>query len=162
MNTRLTFSIVPWAVLLAACSTTATIAQKTRVDEGRILRGTQSTIIIEGSRGAEVIERSDVDDIDHPGNVHALVGGLLFGYGLFNIGSGASKCETRGAAFCVGVFTPAAVGAGLLAWGFAVWSASVHRAREPNPGRIELTWSPWLWRSAGKGSQAGSSLALHF
>jgi hypothetical protein len=112
------------------CSTTATI---TRISgppiEASIEGGSPSSIVLEG--GA-VVSRNDIRDVDHPGNVHAVVGGVILGYGLLNIAAAASTCGDSGEfvskgeqnAFCVGMVTPALVGLGMTIWGLVVNSES--------------------------------------
>jgi hypothetical protein len=93
--------------------------------EAKILRSNHDSLFIETSGGGEmVVPRSEVTDIDHPGNVVAVVGGAIGGYGLLNIAVGLSHCDTMGAAYCTGVFTPAAVGIPMLIYGLVVWNDS--------------------------------------
>jgi hypothetical protein len=101
------------------CSTTATIARTNGPPiEASIEGGSPSSIVLEG--GA-IVSRNEITEVDHPGNVHAVVGGVILGYGLLNIAAGASTCGDSGEfpskgeqnAFCVGMVTPALLGLGM-------------------------------------------------
>lgn len=109
-----------------ACSTTATIYRSNgMMMEGSIEGGSPSSITVTPNYGApQEVPRSDITEIDHPGNVHALVGGIVLAYGVANIAVGMEECERQGGAFCVGVFTPAVIGTGMLIWGLATWIGS--------------------------------------
>jgi hypothetical protein len=112
-----------------ACSTTATIYRNSgMMMEGSIIGGSRDAILVEPNHGPrQEVPRDDIAEIDHPGNVHALVGGIVLAYGIGNIAVGMDECQNRTdqqAAFCVGVFTPAALGAGMLIWGLATWVGS--------------------------------------
>ena len=109
-----------------ACSTTATIYRSNgMMMEGSIEGGSPDSITVAPSYGApQEVPRSDITEIDHPGNVHALVGGIVLAYGIANIAVGMEECERQGGAYCVGVFTPAAIGTGMLIWGLATWISS--------------------------------------
>jgi hypothetical protein len=118
------------ASLLAGCSTTATISRNSGADiEGSIRGGTPHSVLVDSeSSGQYSIPRSDIREIDHPGNVHAVVGGVLLGYGVLNIALGLETCQNEAEfssqaqqnAFCVGMVTPAVLGAGMLLWGLIV------------------------------------------
>lgn len=92
--------------------------------EGRIVGGSRDSIFVADDQGGEhEIPRSDVTDIDYPGNVHANVGAGVLAYGVLNIAVGLPDCNARTddkAAFCTGVFLPAIIGAGMIIWGLAV------------------------------------------
>jgi hypothetical protein len=112
------------------CSTTATIMRTSGPPiEASIEGGSPSSIVLEG--GA-VVPRSEVVEVDHPGNVHAVVGGVVLGYGLLNIAAGSATCGDSGKfsskgeqnGYCIGMVTPALVGVGMLIWGLVVHSGS--------------------------------------
>src|SRR5262245_38989812 len=121
---------------LSACSTTATIYREHGPPlEARIVGGSSDAVFVEGSDGRDFpVPRHDIHDIDHPGNVHELVGGLILAYGLANILVGYSQCNSNDnrypAAYCIGVFTPALIGAGMLTWGLFTHSESVDAAHD--------------------------------
>src|SRR5688572_24976207 len=107
-----------------ACSTTATIHRSNgMMMEGSIEGGSPDYIVVTPRFGPrQEVPRSDIAEIDHPGNVHALLGGIFLGYGIVNIAVGMEECQNNGdGAYCTGVFLPAAVGTGLLVWGLTTW-----------------------------------------
>ena len=123
---------VAFLLLLSGCSTTATIS---RVDGGtytaKIVRSDQDSLFVKtSSNGSEIaIPRSNVSDIDHPGNGMAVFGALLTAYGGLNVAAGASTCGEVGGAYCVGTFLPAAVGLSTLIWGLTTWTNSTDAAQ---------------------------------
>ncbi|HEY3498742.1 MAG TPA: hypothetical protein VGK73_28820 [Polyangiaceae bacterium] len=112
--------------LLAGCSTTSTIIRVSEADvEGDIVGGSPQSIFVATDAGDEYeIPREDIAEIDYPGNVHTGVGIGVLTYGVLNIAVGVPQCTDRNgsdqAAFCAGVFLPAAIGLGLMAWGLVV------------------------------------------
>jgi hypothetical protein len=150
------------ASFAAGCSTTATITRKGgQVDEAIIARSTSSSVMVETGAGERPIPRDEITDIDHPGNVHAVIGSLLLAYGILNISVGASQCDRRGAAFCTGVFTPAAVGLGMTIWGHTVWSRSNGAGRPSGPRGPELSLAPAILR-VGDRTGGGGALLLRY
>jgi hypothetical protein len=137
-----------------ACSTTATIHRSNgMMMEGTIEGGSSDSIVVSPRYGPrQEVPRSDIAEIDHPGNVHALIGGILLGYGILNIAVAYEECQDTGdGAYCTGVFAPAAVGTGLLVWGLATWMGSTSSAddmsmepmrREPAPAPVPAQLPP--------------------
>lgn len=130
------------------CSTTATI---TRMDgirqDARFAGSDRKSIYLATARGTERLSRSEVSDIDHPGDTAAVIGGLLAAYGLVNIQVGSKKCEVEGTAYCMGVYLPAAVGFPMLIWGIGVHVTSVkalHREPESTAEEQAVTVMPAL------------------
>jgi hypothetical protein len=112
-------------LLTAGCSTTSTIARIHEGPiEGDIVGGSPDSIFVARDAGGECeIKRDDVSSIDYPGNVHRNAGVAVLVYGGLNIAVGVPKCSEQTenkAAFCTGVFIPAAIGLGLIAWGLVV------------------------------------------
>jgi hypothetical protein len=134
MPTKITATLLA-SILVCGCSTTAKISRVNgRTLEAKIKRSTPEAVVVQTDGGSEVsISRSDISDIDHPGNVVAVIGGLLSGYGALNIATGAAQCGTGGGAYCTGVFLPAAVGVSMLVWGLTTWGGSTSAAS--NPGK---------------------------
>jgi hypothetical protein len=121
------------APLLTGCSTTATISRINQPEiEAQIIRSDNDSHFVRTEGGSFEIPRSSVSDIDHPGNVAATIGAIITGYGIVNIGVGLPDCDRRGAAYCVGVFLPAAIGAPIFAWGLGTWMKS-SAAAKPKP-----------------------------
>jgi len=113
-------------LLCLGCSTTSTIMRIHEGPiEGDIVGSSAESIFVARDSGDECeIKRDDISSIDYPGNVHRNVGIAVGAYGALNIALGLPKCEERTgddkAAFCTGVFLPAALGIGLMAWGLLV------------------------------------------
>jgi hypothetical protein len=119
------------AAFVTGCGTTAIITKK----DGTLLEGTirasDSDQIYLDTPEAGGIPRQSIQDIDHPGNVAATIGGVLAGYGIANIVIGAPQYCTgyqSSAAGCTGVFLPATIGGSLLVYGLLTWSSSVSTA----------------------------------
>jgi len=140
------------AVWLAACVATGcgTSATITRNDgtllEGWIQGGTQDSIIVEPRSGRrQEILRSEISDIDHPGNVHVLVGGIVFAYGGILAGTTAEHCTETGdnLSGCVLGFVPVLAGAGILTWGLVTWLGSKETVKDRSSAHIrpeKLRW----------------------
>src|SRR5262245_12449056 len=86
---------------LTACGTTATITRSDGVNvEGWIEGGSRDEIVLDTRLGQRhFIPRKDVAEIDHPGNVHVLIGGIVVAYGGIVIATSASDCKERGTCF---------------------------------------------------------------
>jgi hypothetical protein len=125
--------IATMLIMLSGCSTTATISRANgRELEGKIVGSNSSSILVETEGDSTLrVSRDEITDIDHPGNAAAVVGGFLGAYGALNIAVGAGGCDTGGAAYCTGVFLPAALGASMLIWGLTTWSNSTGAAARP-------------------------------
>jgi hypothetical protein len=143
---RLTLALLAW---LCGCSTVAKISLiEGGYVEAKIQRSDQDNLFFETETGAEVpIPRSEVTEIDHPGNVVAVVGGLLSAYGATVIVEKLSTCsdqELPGAA-CTGALWPATVGASMLVWGLVTWVSSTRaadRSLSQDSGTVPLPPSP--------------------
>jgi hypothetical protein len=134
-------NIAAGLLLTMGCSTTSTIA---RIHEGPIegdvVGGSSDSIFVARDSGGECeIKRDDVSLIDYPGNVHRNAGLAVLAYGGLNIALGLPQCRERTedkTAFCTGVFLPAALGLGLLAWGLVVehgQTSAVADTSRPSP-----------------------------
>jgi hypothetical protein len=132
MPTKITVTLLA-SILISGCSTTASISRTNgRELEAKIQRSTPGAVVVQTNGGSEVsISRSDITDIDHPGNGAAVFGLLLSTYGAVNIAAGAPKCSQGGGAFCTGVFLPAAIGLPMLIWGLSTWLGSSNAASSP-------------------------------
>lgn len=134
MPTKITVTLLA-SILICGCSTTAKISRiNGGTIEAKIRRSTPGAVVVQTDKGSEAsISRSDISDIDHPGNVAAVIGGLLSTYGAVNIAAGAPRCAEGGGAYCTGVFLPAAVGVPMLIWGLATWIGSTSAAAASSP-----------------------------
>jgi len=141
-------------LLCAACSTTSTIARIHEGPiEGDIVGGSSESIFVARDSGGECeIKRDDVSSIDYPGNVHRNAGVAVALYGALNIAVGLPECNERTehkAAFCTGVFVPAAIGLGLIAWGIAVehgQTSAVRDTSRPSSPPVGTAGKPRLTR----------------
>lgn len=134
---RATCLVLSFAV--AGCSTTATVVTRDgRRDEARIIGGDREHLLLQSEYGVEkVVPRAEVKDIDHPGNVLALLGGLLAGSGALNLAVLGASCATRGAtsgSTCPLLFgtmgTMTAAGAAMLVWGLWAWVGSTNAVQD--------------------------------
>jgi hypothetical protein len=119
--------------LLCGCTTTATfLTRDTGLLEARIVGGDRTNLLVQTESGAErVLARADVVDIDHPGNVVALIGGIIAGSGAVNLGTFALTCSSgfgstgsQCAPIYVVLGSMVAAGAGMLTWGLWTWLTS--------------------------------------
>lgn len=141
-------------LLCVGCSTTSTIARIHEGPiEGSIVGGSAESIFVARDSGGECeIKRDDISSIDYPGNVHRNAGIAVGLYGALNIALGVPKCSERTddkAAFCTGVFIPAAIGLGLIAWGLAVehgQTSSVGDTSRPSTPSNGKTGNPRMAR----------------
>jgi hypothetical protein len=132
-----TSAILLLAPLMTGCGSTATISRvKAPVIEAQIVSSDESTLHVQTSSAGDTISiaRNDVTDIDHPGNVAAVIGGIISAYGLVNLMVGAPKCERESVAYCAGVLLPATIGLPMMIYGITMWSASTSAA-EKKKGR---------------------------
>ena len=112
--------------LVTGCGNSATISRGgARSVDAVIVGGDSENIYLDGPGGSETVPRSEVTDVDHPGNVAAVLGGIVTAYGIVNIAVGTPSCEKQGAAFCTGVFLPAAIGLPIMTYGIATYAGSV-------------------------------------
>lgn len=124
--------------LLAGCGNSATIQARFGSIEGRIVAGDKENVYVEQASGlTRTIPKSDIVDVDHPGNVAATIGGVVTAYGVANIAIGSPQCEKEGAAYCVGVFLPATLGVSLLTYGLGTYIGSTS-AMNQTPERSVL------------------------
>ncbi len=168
-------------LLTIGCSTSSTIRMSDGTfHEGQISGADTENLYLQnqwaygGSTDAiKKLGKKDIVDIDHPGNVHLLVGGILTGFGalyggmalLFEL-SPEQSIDSPAVLFSTGAVM-AAVGIPLGVWGWLTWDESLTLAYESNgfvpesrqrPGRILLV--PTI--SNVKNTKMGLSLHLSF
>lgn len=97
--------------------------------------------------GASRVAKKNVSDIDHPGDLDILFGLLLSGYGVLNISEGRQHCRTEGTAYCVGVYSPLAVGAVLTLFGLHHYTEST--------GALDRKVKPDSWRELRREGAGG-------
>lgn len=152
---------VPVLLCCAGCSTTATIVTRDGIDEARIVGGDQHHLVLENDIGYQrVVRRTSVKDIDHPGNVHALLGGIgtavmglemgFFGAFCGRASPGMGGCTEMLVAF--GALGAAALGE--FVWGLWTWLNSTRMVSEsvnspplpgvPVPAELPLVPAPGL------------------
>jgi hypothetical protein len=144
------------------CSTTATVTRNdgTSID-GWIAGGTQDSVVVDSRVGRRSeVPRNQIRDIDHPGNVHAIVGGSVLAYGGFVIASSFPDCRASSDANleCTATLVPAVIGAGILTWGLVTWlgskEAADDRSLRPLPSE-----KPHLWKAAPAAPRADTTPA---
>ncbi len=119
-------------VMASSCSTTATVLTRDKKTvEAEIIGGDRDVLLLRNPYGLEsVVRRTEVRDIDHPGNVLALVGGLFAGGSALDLAVLGGVCATtsRSSSSCTTIFatmgTATAIGASLLVWGLWQWLTS--------------------------------------
>ena len=126
------------ALLLTGCSTTATIhRQAGPAYEATIVDSDRDSLYVLGDDGREyVVPAEQVRDVDHPGNVLVVVGGITLGVaGLTAI---AMSNNDRGSSSSTDWAVPAlygAIGLGLLVPGLTTWARSTGAATNVMPRR---------------------------
>jgi hypothetical protein len=119
--------------------------------EGRIKGGTRSSIIVDPRTGErQEVPRSQVADIDHPGNVHALIGGIVFGIGGISAGANCGQADGAGSdrdADCFYAVSIAITGAAMLGWGLYNWFGSSDAADDVSMEHL----SDEKWRGPRRG-----------
>lgn len=161
--------IVWWLIICSSCSSSAEILMRDgSVAEGEILRSTQNEIIVKTeNKAAEIIKRSDVLEIDHPGDIElgfgillALNGAVWGGFGisaLINAANHRAEAEEESAKTGVpigpdtiyprlGGLTLVSLGGILLATGLPsiiggahVWTTSKENAEVPGIDKVEIS-----------------------
>jgi hypothetical protein len=154
-------ALVPLAVC-AGCGTTSTI---TRVNgpaiEGHIVGGDAENVYVGPKDAPQAIPRSEITDIDYPGDGATIAGAILAGYGVVNIAVGAPQCGEKGAAFCTGVFAPLAVGIPIFLWGRATHASAVNAAKmPPYRGGARILVTPVV--GTQKGEPSGAAIVGQF
>jgi len=119
------------------CGTAARLSTRRGDVEGSVTGGTAEAIFVHGETADVVLPRGEVLDIDHPGKVAMVVGGILVAYGAFNIATKYEGCSQNGSYYCAGVFTPASVGVPLLLFGVLAWMHSYRMSEIPVPPKPE-------------------------
>lgn len=119
--------------VLCGCSTTAKVSLVDgRRFDARIQRSDKEHVVVETKAGWLVpIPRSEIADIDHPGNVAAVAGLLVSAYGALAVAKGVGNCDKNPLGpevGCASAFFPATVGVSMLIWGLTIWTGSTHAA----------------------------------
>jgi hypothetical protein len=152
-------AVLASAVGVAACSTTATVHRRGGgTEDVEILNRRPTALVVEGQRE---IPLDDVADIDHPGNVVAIVGSVLFASALVDLAVARPDCgRNDGALICGGVALRGAIGVAMIGWGHYTWSKSKHAAETGTPAPA-LSVAPWVARAAG-GYRGGLALGVGY
>ena len=135
----LTWLVVALAAFCASgCGTTATIRGWRGNIEGRILGGGPETIRVRATNGSiRYVRRRSISEIDHPGNVWAIIGTVLTTLvvvGAAATGRAGAGCDTPtdGNRQCyIGLYGLIA-SVPMAAWGYLVWGRSVKAAGRRN------------------------------
>lgn len=147
------------SLLLTSCTTSATFTFRTeRPLEATIVGGDNNLLLVRTESGYEqTVERGEVVDIDHPGNVVALVGAILTGSGVAGMVVTISTCANSFASSSCAVNAVTqggtlGAGAAMLTWGLWAWLSSRNLvtstlspgAPPPPPGPVSATGPAWL------------------
>lgn len=124
---RMRLSGIAIAVFALGCGTTATISRANGSQiTGDIVRGNKQNIYLSTAAGGTVkVRKTEITDVDHPGDAATIVGLALTAVGLISLA--ASECqyaENKGECQAVSV-SPAFVGLPMVLWGIGVHSGSV-------------------------------------
>jgi hypothetical protein len=132
--------VAPLIVCLCSCANTSTIRTDRLTLEGRIVGGDRDALFVRNEAGYDAtVNRAEVQDIDHPGNVHAVVGAILAASGGINLGTFAGFCRGFGNGCQPFVITAGgmiAAGAGMFIWGLWTWLTSKNAVEPPVEQRL--------------------------
>ncbi len=122
----MTKAIISIALALAACGTGATVQTfDGRVYDGRISGHDSGKIYINGTS----VERNTVADIDHPGNVAAVLGSIVAGIGALSaLGNCSQEKRAEDPTPCTSSGIWLLTGLPIAIYGFVTHSESVDRA----------------------------------
>lgn len=119
-----------WLVLVfpLGCATTATIVTRDgRRTEAHLAGGDHDRLLLRSDYGVETtVRRAEVKDIDYPGNVHAVAGGVTAGLMALELAVFGAMCANGGSTtICpleLTVFGAiGTAGLAMLAWGLWTW-----------------------------------------
>jgi hypothetical protein len=121
--------IVCFTACSVGCSWTATIARSDGPDtEGEIHHSDAGAVYVRARNGGIYrIDRSVITDIDHPGNVEMVVGGILVGLFSFVAISERNAPDRNDALTVLAIY--GGLGLALISWGLARWVTSFRAAR---------------------------------
>jgi hypothetical protein len=162
MRGRWGFGLAVAVAVLAGCGATIVRSPKDGGPlYGKIVGNGETRMYVETTSGDRVgVYHADIESIDHPGNVAAVVGSVLTLYGLYSAGVGLRHCDDRGAAFCTRVIAPAAIGIPLFIGGLVTYVGSVSAAKQGTPkGFVARFFVSPATRGDGQVAQ-GASLGL--
>ncbi|HRI66881.1 MAG TPA: hypothetical protein PK156_21690 [Polyangium sp.] len=156
------FFCVCATAFVTGCGTTATITRAGASPiEAKIVGSDERAIFLDTHGSTIPVDRDEITDIDHPGNVAATIGGIVTAYGIANIVMGASDCERKGGATCVGMVLPAGIGAPIMITGLVNWIQSVNAAKAKNKTEPSIAIVPTI-STDKKNEYVGVSAAMRF
>jgi len=121
---KATKAILVLFALTLGCSTTATVKLRDgREYEGEVTDSNAEWLYLDRDPGtAAHVPRGEVVNINHPGDIHFIVGSIIAGLGVANLAVNADECGEDGCfSMCAVAITPLAVGLGVGTWGLVVW-----------------------------------------
>jgi len=147
------------------CGITATVTYKTGAkQEGEIVRGDATHLVIATPEQRLVIPKAEIADIDHPGDVMASIGAGVAATGILNLTTPFLKCTAGNNTFCMGWLgggMVAATGLVLTTLGLISWQHSVTAATEVS--LPALTVAPVIWDPDQRGNhRLGAALSLRY
>jgi hypothetical protein len=124
------------SVLASGCSTSATLVRSPQYGgslDAYVIGSNPANVLVAGPDGPVSIPRNHIDHIDHPGNVHILIGAALSLVGLLDLATG-SQCDSGPNTICVGPMADLLLlggGLALTTWGAMVWGRSRNAEQPP-------------------------------
>jgi hypothetical protein len=123
--------VVTATLFIVGCSTTSTIGLRSGAPiEATILGGNHDSIVVETRQGPRQIPRTEVTDIDQPGDTAMGIGAVVGAYGISQVRPEITECTNRINLACTRALLPIGVGATLLLWGATVHNQSLRAASE--------------------------------
>jgi len=128
-------AMVAMSFLASACAHTATVS---RVDgtkvEAKILDADAESVTVQTEGGTQTLLRSDITDIDHPGNAAMLTGVALAALGAIQAKEKYGPCKDAASRFgssnkCIGHLWGLGVGIPMTIYGLVVWMKSTSSMR---------------------------------
>lgn len=128
------------AFFMLGCGTTATISRADGAQiTGEIVRGDERNIYLSTAAGGTTkVRKTEITDVDHPGDAAAIVGLALTAVGLISLAASDCHASNKGECQALSV-SPAFVGVPMVLWGIGVHSGS-ERAMGRSGERRDSGW----------------------
>ena len=119
------------------CSSSAAVTTRRTIHSGELmgLNASGDLLLRTGDKRVTAVRTAEIKDIDHPGNIHAIVGGAIGTLGIVATVLGLPECRERASAgdgaaapICGGIFVPLVLGVGMGLYGLITWASSRYAA----------------------------------